>query len=206
MDWPIFGCLVIITFSSFFPVCSSAPLQLPINNDIIIGSTVFGISTDATQSIADMIMREYRHDLDVQIAIVNMLMSLPNSTVPVRLPRHEPPFMSNGCSTECKCSAGGLSGYGRYCGMLYSGCEGYPPCDDIDYCCMVHDGCVGENGYTDCACSRALAQCAACAFYRRKLGYVSESFAWTCHHSSEVASMIPKVSSSRRLLCFFDDG
>jgi hypothetical protein len=32
--------------------------------------------------------------------------------------------------------------YGKYCGILYSGCPGERPCDDLDACCMNHDLCV----------------------------------------------------------------
>lgn len=32
--------------------------------------------------------------------------------------------------------------YGKYCGILYSGCPGEPPCDALDACCMHHDNCV----------------------------------------------------------------
>ena len=32
--------------------------------------------------------------------------------------------------------------YGKYCGLLYSGCPGERPCDGLDACCMKHDQCV----------------------------------------------------------------
>lgn len=32
--------------------------------------------------------------------------------------------------------------YGKYCGLLYSGCPGEKPCDGLDACCMKHDSCV----------------------------------------------------------------
>lgn len=32
--------------------------------------------------------------------------------------------------------------YGKYCGLLYSGCPGERPCDGLDACCMKHDACV----------------------------------------------------------------
>lgn len=32
--------------------------------------------------------------------------------------------------------------YGKYCGILYSGCPGEKPCDGLDACCMKHDACV----------------------------------------------------------------
>uniref|UniRef100_A0A453IG73 Uncharacterized protein n=1 Tax=Aegilops tauschii subsp. strangulata TaxID=200361 RepID=A0A453IG73_AEGTS len=38
--------------------------------------------------------------------------------------------------------------YGKYCGILYSGCPGEKPCDALDACCMVHDHCVAANNST----------------------------------------------------------
>jgi hypothetical protein len=35
--------------------------------------------------------------------------------------------------------------YGKYCGLLYSGCPGEKPCDGLDACCMNHDACVVKN-------------------------------------------------------------
>jgi len=35
--------------------------------------------------------------------------------------------------------------YGKYCGILYSGCPGEKPCDALDACCMVHDHCVDTH-------------------------------------------------------------
>jgi hypothetical protein len=32
--------------------------------------------------------------------------------------------------------------YGKYCGLLYSGCPGEKPCDGLDACCMKHDACI----------------------------------------------------------------
>jgi hypothetical protein len=32
--------------------------------------------------------------------------------------------------------------YGKYCGVMYTGCPGEKPCDAFDACCMVHDACV----------------------------------------------------------------
>jgi len=28
--------------------------------------------------------------------------------------------------------------YGKYCGLLYSGCPGEKPCDGLDACCLKH--------------------------------------------------------------------
>jgi hypothetical protein len=38
--------------------------------------------------------------------------------------------------------------YGKYCGILYSGCPGEKPCDALDACCMVHDHCVATHDST----------------------------------------------------------
>jgi hypothetical protein len=35
--------------------------------------------------------------------------------------------------------------YGKYCGILYSGCPGEKPCDALDSCCMIHDNCVADH-------------------------------------------------------------
>lgn len=35
--------------------------------------------------------------------------------------------------------------YGKYCGLLYSGCPGERPCDGLDACCMKHDQCVSAK-------------------------------------------------------------
>jgi len=89
------------------------------------------------------------------------------------------------CSTECRCSRGGLIGYGRYCGYHYTGCDGYGPCDATDACCMAHDRCVGREGYTDCGCTIALAKCLICAgaWY----DYYSYSYysSWRCRHADD---------------------
>nr|GLL29723.1 phospholipase A2-alpha-like [Ipomoea trifida] len=36
--------------------------------------------------------------------------------------------------------------YGKYCGILYTGCPGEKPCDGLDACCMQHDVCILNNG------------------------------------------------------------
>jgi secretory phospholipase A2 len=40
------------------------------------------------------------------------------------------------------CAAPPFLRYGKYCGILYSGCPSEPPCDALDACCMDHDNCV----------------------------------------------------------------
>ncbi|XVF19062.1 hypothetical protein REPUB_Repub11eG0078100 [Reevesia pubescens] len=49
------------------------------------------------------------------------------------------------CSRKCEsefCSVPPFLRYGKYCGLLYSGCPGEKPCDGLDACCMKHDACV----------------------------------------------------------------
>lgn len=36
--------------------------------------------------------------------------------------------------------------YGKYCGLLYTGCPGEQPCDRLDTCCMHHDQCISNMG------------------------------------------------------------
>uniref|UniRef100_A0ACD5WXK7 Uncharacterized protein n=1 Tax=Avena sativa TaxID=4498 RepID=A0ACD5WXK7_AVESA len=51
--------------------------------------------------------------------------------------------------------------YGKYCGILYSGCPGEKPCDALDACCMVHDHCVADhnNDYLNTKCNENLLSC-----------------------------------------------
>ena len=39
--------------------------------------------------------------------------------------------------------------YNKYYGLLYNGCPGEKPCDDLDACCIYHDKCVQvkNNGF-----------------------------------------------------------
>ncbi|XP_062210657.1 probable phospholipase A2 homolog 2 isoform X1 [Phragmites australis] len=60
----------------------------------------------------------------------------------------KPPAGSQGCSRTCEssfCTVPPLLRYGKYCGILYSGCPGETPCDALDACCMVHDHCVDTH-------------------------------------------------------------
>ena len=87
------------------------------------------------------------------------------------------------CETQCVCSRGGLTGYGRSCGYRYSSCPGYPPCDAVDACCAAHDDCVGRLGYDSCECTQTLAACLACSRYGNSSG-------WTCEHAQFAAAMM----------------
>ncbi|KAG6655239.1 hypothetical protein CIPAW_05G202000 [Carya illinoinensis] len=53
--------------------------------------------------------------------------------------------VSKECSRKCEshfCTVPPFLRYGKYCGLLYSGCPGEKPCDGLDACCMMHDHCV----------------------------------------------------------------
>ncbi|KAL9224581.1 hypothetical protein vseg_000602 [Gypsophila vaccaria] len=68
------------------------------------------------------------------------------------------------CSRKCEsefCSVPPLLRYGKYCGLLYSGCPGEMPCDGLDACCMTHDACVQSKGddYLSEECSKKLISC-----------------------------------------------
>ncbi|KAK7399039.1 hypothetical protein VNO78_10214 [Psophocarpus tetragonolobus] len=72
--------------------------------------------------------------------------------------------VSKDCSTTCEssfCSVPPLLRYGKYCGLLYSGCPGERPCDGLDACCMNHDKCVQakNNNYLSQECSQTFIDC-----------------------------------------------
>ncbi|XP_061369007.1 phospholipase A2-alpha-like [Gastrolobium bilobum] len=72
--------------------------------------------------------------------------------------------VSKECSRQCEssfCAVPPLLRYGKYCGLLYSGCPGERPCDGLDACCMKHDKCVGDknNDYLSQECSQTLINC-----------------------------------------------
>ncbi|XP_008782282.2 phospholipase A2-alpha-like [Phoenix dactylifera] len=70
------------------------------------------------------------------------------------------------CSRTCEsqdCNVPPLLKYGKYCGILYSGCPGEKPCDALDACCMTHDNCVQSkhNDYLNVECNENLLNCMA---------------------------------------------
>ncbi|XP_038878664.1 phospholipase A2-alpha [Benincasa hispida] len=72
--------------------------------------------------------------------------------------------MSKDCSRKCEsefCSVPPLLRYGKYCGLLYSGCPGERPCDGLDACCMKHDACVvaKNDDYLSQECSQSFINC-----------------------------------------------
>ncbi|XP_040373599.1 phospholipase A2-alpha isoform X1 [Rosa chinensis] len=71
---------------------------------------------------------------------------------------------SKDCSRKCEsefCTVPPLLRYGKYCGLLYSGCPGEKPCDGLDSCCMQHDACVQSknNDYLSSECSQNFLKC-----------------------------------------------
>ncbi|KAK8550095.1 hypothetical protein V6N12_038828 [Hibiscus sabdariffa] len=72
--------------------------------------------------------------------------------------------VSKECSRKCEsqfCTVPPFLRYGKYCGLLYSGCPGERPCDGLDACCMKHDACVGakNNDYLSQECSQSFLKC-----------------------------------------------
>ncbi|KAL5549539.1 hypothetical protein UlMin_004770 [Ulmus minor] len=72
--------------------------------------------------------------------------------------------VGKGCSRKCEsefCSVPPFLRYGKYCGLLYSGCPGEKPCDGLDACCMKHDDCVQakNNDYLSQECSQKFINC-----------------------------------------------
>ncbi|KAJ6863584.1 phospholipase A2-alpha-like [Populus alba x Populus x berolinensis] len=72
--------------------------------------------------------------------------------------------LSKECSRKCEsefCSVPPFLRYGKYCGLLYSGCPGEKPCDGLDACCMKHDACVQakNNDYLSQECSQNFINC-----------------------------------------------
>ncbi|GJM96355.1 hypothetical protein PR202_ga13181 [Eleusine coracana subsp. coracana] len=73
------------------------------------------------------------------------------------------PNKKQACSRTCEsdhCTTPPFLRYGKYCGILYSGCPGEKPCDALDACCMHHDNCVqAKDDYLSTQCNEALLEC-----------------------------------------------
>ncbi|XAR47980.1 Phospholipase A(2) [Bertholletia excelsa] len=72
--------------------------------------------------------------------------------------------VSKACSRKCEsefCGVPPFLRYGKYCGLLYSGCAGEKPCDGLDACCLKHDTCIQakDNDYLSTQCSQELLNC-----------------------------------------------
>ncbi|KAJ8480039.1 hypothetical protein OPV22_023766 [Ensete ventricosum] len=69
------------------------------------------------------------------------------------------------CSRKCEsdhCTVPPLLKYGKYCGIMYSGCPGEKACDALDACCMVHDACVqSKHDYLSQECNENFLHCIA---------------------------------------------
>ncbi|XP_019168323.1 PREDICTED: phospholipase A2-alpha-like [Ipomoea nil] len=68
------------------------------------------------------------------------------------------------CSRTCEskfCGVPPFLRYGKYCGILYTGCPGEKPCDGLDACCMQHDVCIQNNGndYLSQHCNKNFLAC-----------------------------------------------
>ncbi|KAK8951639.1 Phospholipase A2-alpha [Platanthera zijinensis] len=68
------------------------------------------------------------------------------------------------CSSKCEsehCTVPPFLRYGKYCGIMYSGCPGEKPCDGLDSCCMLHDACIQarNNDYLSQKCNQDLLDC-----------------------------------------------
>ncbi|XP_042034514.1 phospholipase A2-alpha-like isoform X2 [Salvia splendens] len=68
------------------------------------------------------------------------------------------------CSKTCEsmfCEAPPFLRYGKYCGLLYTGCPGEQPCDRLDTCCMHHDQCISNmgNDYLSQQCNKEFLKC-----------------------------------------------
>ncbi|KAH6821455.1 Phospholipase A2 family protein [Perilla frutescens var. hirtella] len=68
------------------------------------------------------------------------------------------------CSKTCEsmfCEAPPFLRYGKYCGLLYTGCPGEQPCDRLDTCCMHHDQCISKmgNDYLSQQCNKEFLKC-----------------------------------------------
>ncbi|KAG0485274.1 hypothetical protein HPP92_009353 [Vanilla planifolia] len=103
------------------------------------------------------------------------------------------------CSRKCEsehCTVPPFLRYGKYCGILYSGCPGEKPCDGLDACCMAHDSCVQamNNDYLSQKCSEAFLNCIA-RFRSQK----SPSFKGNKCMVQEVADVITVVMEAALL-------
>ncbi|XP_018501072.1 phospholipase A2-alpha-like isoform X1 [Pyrus x bretschneideri] len=100
---------------------------------------------------------------------------------------------SKDCSRQCEsefCTVPPFLRYGKYCGLLYSGCPGEQPCDGLDACCMKHDNCVQSknNDYLSSECSQTFLNCMA--EFKNKRG---KTFKGNKCHVEDVVEVITLV-------------
>ncbi|KAJ4850505.1 Phospholipase A2-alpha [Turnera subulata] len=110
------------------------------------------------------------HDMLVKLALVISCLSLSTITshaLNIGIQTADSAIsVEKDCSRKCEsafCSVPPFLRYGKYCGLLYSGCPGEKPCDGLDACCMKHDACVQakNKGYLSQECSQKFLDCMA---------------------------------------------
>ncbi|BFG14377.1 hypothetical protein CerSpe_006510 [Prunus speciosa] len=109
------------------------------------------------------------------------------------LPMNAKNLQSKDCSRQCEsefCTVPPFLRYGKYCGLLYSGCPGEEPCDGLDACCMNHDACVQSknNDYLSSECSQTFLNCMA--EFRNSKG---KTFQGNTCHVQDVVEVITLV-------------
>ncbi|XP_075487795.1 phospholipase A2-alpha-like [Primulina tabacum] len=100
------------------------------------------------------------------------------------------------CSRTCEskfCEVPPFLRYGKYCGLLYSGCPGERPCDRLDACCMSHDQCIQHKGddYLSQQCNKEFLNCVE--RFRRS---GAPSFKGNTCKASEVVDVIENVMNA----------
>ncbi|KMZ75696.1 Phospholipase A(2) [Zostera marina] len=112
---------------------------------------------------------EKPYSIPIPILLLLLLISPPSAALNFGLEQtssdDEMAFtVSRECSRTCEskyCAVPPLLRYGKYCGLLYSGCPGEEPCDGLDDCCKTHDACVGSknNDYLNVDCNQNFLNC-----------------------------------------------
>ncbi|KAL5699456.1 phospholipase A2 [Ranunculus cassubicifolius] len=105
----------------------------------------------------------------LKLALYSLFLLLSNSitihALNVGLQNADSAFtLGKDCSRKCEsenCALPPLLRYGKYCGLMYSGCPGERPCDGLDACCMKHDVCiqVHNNEYLNTKCNQGFLDC-----------------------------------------------
>ncbi|CAN6547559.1 unnamed protein product [Malus baccata var. baccata] len=131
-------------------------------------------------------------NIGVQATDASIVLLLSNHNV-FSLPMNSKNLQSKDCSRECEsefCTVPPFLKYGKYCGLLYSGCPGEQPCDGLDACCMKHDNCVQSknNDYLSSECSQTFLNCMA--EFKNKRG---KTFKGNKCHVEDVVEVITLV-------------
>ncbi|KAH9726146.1 phospholipase A2-alpha [Citrus sinensis] len=108
----------------------------------------------------------HQHSLKLAIAhvFIFLILSVSVHALNIGVQSAYSAISSKDCSRKCEsdfCSVPPFLRYGKYCGLLYSGCPGEKPCDGLDACCMKHDACVQakNNDYLSQECSKNFIDC-----------------------------------------------